>query len=62
MTEARRVQAQLGQLDNLTPGDFAVVLKNQRLLGVPLSAEQFLHGLESEVRVKRHGKGRIGFM
>ena len=60
--EAQNVQTALARLDQLTPGDFAVVLKNQRLLGSPMSAEQFVKALAAEVAIKQQGKGRPGFM
>jgi SpoVK/Ycf46/Vps4 family AAA+-type ATPase len=46
------VLARLARLDNLTPGDFATVTRQTRILGKPYDAEQLLAALEAECRAK----------
>lgn len=50
------VMARLMRLDNLTPGDFATVLRQARLLGKPYDAEQLVVALEAECLAKQPGK------
>ena len=51
------------QLDNLTPGDFAVVKRQAGLLGEVLEPSDFLAELESECRLKPGAnKQSIGFL
>lgn len=57
-TEREAVQ----RLAGLTPGDFAAVLKRLGTLKGTPSAASLRAGLEGEVKVKRHGKGPIGFV
>jgi len=52
--------AELAELRTLTPGDFAVVARQQRF-GVSLSAAQIVERLAQEVAVKPGGTGRMGF-
>jgi len=52
--------AELSELRNLTPGDFALVARQQRL-GAPLGAAQIVQRLAHEAAVKPGGAGRIGF-
>jgi transitional endoplasmic reticulum ATPase len=52
----------LRQLSNLTPGDFATVVRKSRIMGEALTAERLFKGLGEEIRFKKHGAGRsIGF-
>ncbi len=52
----------LSRLPNLTPGDFATAIRQNRLTGEPLTPSQLLEHLERESRFKnrRHSRG-IGF-
>ena len=55
--------ARLMRLDNLTPGDFATVMRQARALGEPFDAAQLLSALEAECRAKvSTGKQVRGFM
>lgn len=50
------------QLDLLTPGDFAASIKRLKLsIDLP-TAESLLSTLQLEVKMKRHGKERMGFI
>jgi SpoVK/Ycf46/Vps4 family AAA+-type ATPase len=60
MEEARSVEDQVRRMEGLTPGDFAVVVRNQVSLCVNLTA--FVAQLKQEIAVKSHGKGRLGFV
>ncbi len=52
----------LAQLEELTPGDFAVVVRRRRMMGVGCDAEGVMAELEEEGAFKRGGRGRgIGF-
>ncbi len=53
------LRQQLQRLDNLTPGDFATVIRKARVLGKSYSSEQFIAEIESECRVKTGGRGPI---
>ncbi|HHS83579.1 MAG TPA: AAA family ATPase, partial [Gammaproteobacteria bacterium] len=52
----------LSRLPNLTPGDFATAIRQNRLTGEPLTPSRLLERLERESRFKnrRHSRG-IGF-
>ena len=53
----------LNRLDNLVPGDFAVVKRQAALLGLLPEPEDFLRELEEECRVKPSSQSRaIGFV
>jgi len=53
---------QMTRFSNLTPGDFATVVRRQRLSSEKLTAELLLHELTAEVSFKRDGGLRgIGF-
>lgn len=52
-------QQRLQRLDNLTPGDFATVIRKARVLGKSFSGDQFLTEIESECRIKNGGKNPI---
>ena len=56
-------QWRLQKLDQLTPGDFATVLRQAYTLGEALTANDFLQQLENECAVKSGGRGQrsIGF-
>ncbi len=61
-TEVAHLRVQLARLDELSPGDFATVVRRSDLLGGSLSAEQLLSELSEEVQMKRSGQSRgIGF-
>jgi len=62
LEEAQTVADQIKRIDNLAPGDFAVIGKNRAGLNEPLTAAEFLRLLEHEAAVKLHGKGRVGFV
>lgn len=55
--------SRLGRLNNLTPGDFATICRQQDILGEHFSAEEFLTKLERECALKAIGNIRaIGFV
>ena len=59
----RNMQDRLNRLESLVPGDFAVVNRQSKLMGVIPTPEQFLDELESECREKPSSSGRtIGFL
>ncbi len=60
--EAETVKQQIRKLDHLTPGDFAVAVRNTTVSGAAITAAQFLELLKSEVAVKMQGRGRVGFV
>ncbi|MEA3641808.1 MAG: AAA family ATPase [Lamprobacter sp.] len=49
----------LQRLDNLTPGDFGTVCRQQRLLGERLTPEVFLRQLVAECQLKARGVGEM---
>lgn len=51
----------LSRLHNLTPGDFAAVVRRLRALREPVSPERLLAELQAELRVKEVSPSRIGF-
>jgi len=51
----------LSRLSNLTPGDFAVVVRRNRLSATPMSPQSLLEGLTAEVRTKQSHSKAIGF-
>jgi SpoVK/Ycf46/Vps4 family AAA+-type ATPase len=56
------LQHRLRHLDTVTPGDFAMTLRQAKMLGCPSSAEQLLTALEVECRAKQRGaKPVLGF-
>jgi transitional endoplasmic reticulum ATPase len=56
------ILSRLGRLDNLTPGDFATVVRRVHLSGEDLIAQRLLEGLEAESRLKgAHTSRAIGF-
>ncbi|NMV37880.1 AAA family ATPase [Ralstonia insidiosa] len=54
------LQARLGRLQNLTPGDFAAVIRQHRFRAVP-SPVDFVSALERECAVKGGAKSVFGF-
>jgi transitional endoplasmic reticulum ATPase len=59
---ARAWKTRLATLPDITPGDFATVVRRQRLTAGPLRAATLLNGLAREVWARRRDKGRgIGF-
>ena len=57
------VIARLMRFDNLTPGDFATVMRQARLLGKPFDAEQLVAALEAESLAKMNGGKQVrGFL
>ncbi len=56
-------QQRLARLRNLTPGDFAVVLRKGRILGTHWDDEHVLAALEEESQAKHHGSKPVsGFI
>lgn len=56
------IHRRLDQLEQLTPGDFAAVVRQHKILGTPMTPETLLTGLEGECRIKG-GTGRgVGFL
>jgi SpoVK/Ycf46/Vps4 family AAA+-type ATPase len=52
----------LSRLSNLTPGDFAVLVRRNRLAAGPLTPKTLLEGLGKESRIKQRDQSRpIGF-
>lgn len=58
---AAQTKARIYQLDNLTPGDFATVIRQTRSMNQTMNAELILHSLERECRAKSGGRRPIGF-
>jgi SpoVK/Ycf46/Vps4 family AAA+-type ATPase len=54
------LQSRLGRLTNLTPGDFAVVARRQRLSDL-VDAAAWVEALEAECALKESPRQRIGF-
>lgn len=55
-------KAKLKQVTNLTPGDFAAVVRQMRFSGEQLSAHSLFHALQKEIDFKpSHKKNGIGF-
>jgi SpoVK/Ycf46/Vps4 family AAA+-type ATPase len=53
----------LNQLSNLTPGDFATIRRQAKLLNIPLTADELLKRLQQECKTKSSGSQRqIGFI
>jgi hypothetical protein len=50
-------RAQLGSLDDLTPGDFAAVIRQLRIEQAEWSAARLFERLQAECRHKRQGRG-----
>jgi hypothetical protein len=49
-------------MENLTPGDFAVVAREHYLSGVGFDAVQMVEKLSAEMAAKVGGKGKVGFL
>ncbi len=56
------LEAQVMRLEQLTPGDFASVLRSLHSTNERSTAYDLLYGLEAEVRIKRHRRLPIGFV
>lgn len=56
------VPAALAALANLTPGDFATVVRKARVLGLPLTADWLLTTLTEECHAKPGAPRQIGFV
>lgn len=55
--------SRLGRLNNLTPGDFATICRQEDIFGERFSADEFLSKLERECALKANGNTRaIGFV
>jgi SpoVK/Ycf46/Vps4 family AAA+-type ATPase len=53
----------LNQLTNLTPGDFATIRRQAKLLNIPLTADELLKRLQQECKTKSNSSLRqIGFV
>jgi MoxR-like ATPase len=62
-TYEAKYRAVLNQLNNLTPGDFATVRRQVKLLNVTLTADELLSRLGQECKNKRSGGNQpIGFI
>ena len=57
MEDVRGVEEPVRRMEGLTPGDFAVVVRNQASMCVNLTA--FVAQLQQEVMCKSHGRGRL---
>ena len=60
--EQSALQAAVQRLDGLTPGDMAAALQRVKLSAQAPTATALCEALAAEVRVKRHGKGAMGFV
>ena len=60
--EQSALQAAVQRLDGLTPGDMAAALQRVKLSSQVPTATALCEALAAEVRVKRHGKGPMGFV
>lgn len=60
--QAAAWESRVRGLDRLTPGDFAVAVRQFALADEPPTAEALFQSLEAECRLKRGGAGRIGFV
>jgi len=63
VTKPKEIRSELDQIDCLTPGDFAVVIRRARLGAAPADAAGLLDALEQELRHKPEAKltRSIGF-
>jgi len=55
------LQLALSRLDRLTPGDFALVVRQHQFRPLT-SPDRFVAALAGEVALKEGGKAKIGFM
>jgi SpoVK/Ycf46/Vps4 family AAA+-type ATPase len=61
--DKQHCQSVLNQMNNLTPGDFACVRRQSKILGEKLSPAEWLTRLQKECRAKPDQGGRpMGFM
>jgi hypothetical protein len=57
------VRARLIRFANLTPGDYATVLRQARVIGKQYDAEELLRALEEECRAKEGSRKQVrGFI
>ena len=56
------LESRATRLEALTPGDFASVISSLKSINEQVTAEEFIKGLESEVKIKRLGRLPIGFV
>jgi len=61
-SEAKQYKTDLMRLDNLTPGDFATVVRQSRSLNKTIHPRYLLSALEKECKVKPGAGKSIGFM
>jgi len=62
-TQEPEYRATLNQLNNLTPGDFATVRRQGKLIGITLTADELIARLRQESKAKSDGGSRpIGFI
>jgi SpoVK/Ycf46/Vps4 family AAA+-type ATPase len=62
LDDAGGAARELAQLEGLTPGDYATVVRRALVLAEPLDAGRLLAGLRDERKVKKQGSGRrVGF-
>lgn len=59
--ELAAVSAALGRVENLAPGDFALVARRARALGVRKTAGQLVAALLAEARMKPGARRAVGF-
>lgn len=63
LVDEKHCRSLLNKMNNLTPGDFACIRRQARLLGENLSPEEWINRLQRECRAKPDQGGRqIGFM
>ncbi len=60
--ETRQYKTDLARLDNLTPGDFATVVRQSRSLNKTIDPRYLLSALEKECKAKPGAGKSIGFM
>jgi len=61
-TDEAKYRMALDQLSNLTPGDFATVRRQAKLIGITLTADELITRLKHECRVKNGISRPIGFV
>ena len=61
-TNEAKYRAALDHLSNLTPGDFATVRRQAKLIGITLTADELIIRLKHECRAKNGNSRPIGFV
>lgn len=56
------IHRRLDQLEQLTPGDFAAVVRQHKIVGTPTTPNTLLKGLEGECRLKGSTGRGVGFL